>query len=619
MNDLNFYLNNQLINPPKNYKELGIECDFVDGEFQRSKITINDWEFVRENIDTINLWISQGRIFEGIPFKIEEVDAQNFIENIFDGYIDLTDNTEFKEDMIVAKSKEQYSIDWLNDRADSFSFDYLYSIQSITDADFVDIPYVLSSIPDYEKAAITLVSITFIATNIGSLIPTIVSGVVAVAVDPFQYGQIVIIVAQILQFILQVTAMLVLLKQLFDLLVQQVKYHKGMKVLTLMNKGCEHLGISFNSTILNLDYPNLVILPRKFYIENNPTSIVFDILGAFSPGQISQLGYPQGTFGELIRKLITMFNGKIIFEGTTLRLERKDFNLNTPTFTIPDIYNPNYTLNTDDCVSNYFIEFLIDNLESNTITNYLGTSFQAQIRPTNVINPNFVNLRGLKQVQVEFALAKRKNELTKIEKAFDNILEVIEFIIMPFQNSLAGFTYTVNAVIDFTNDLIDAFDIIIGIDNPNLPSIPNYVYQPIGSFVSNRVGCLILEKDLFSVDKIFLVESRNGINVITQNNSTEITAKTLFDNYHIIETFIPSPNNPNYNQFKKKDIEVMPFTLENFRQIKNNASGYDSDGSLCLFESIRYNIWDKTASAKIKIAYIYTQNLTFNYFEPDGK
>jgi hypothetical protein len=220
MNDLNFYLNNQLINPPKNYKELGIECDFVDGEFQRSKITINDWEFVRENIDTINIWISQGRIFEGIPFKIEEVDSQNFIENIFDGYIDLTDNTEFKEDMIVAKSKEQYSIDWLNDRADSFSFDYLYSIGVITDADFVDIPYVLSSIPDYEKAAITLLSITFIATNIGSLIPTIVSGVLAVVVDPFQYGQIVIFVSQILQFILQVAAMLILLKQLFDLLVQ---------------------------------------------------------------------------------------------------------------------------------------------------------------------------------------------------------------------------------------------------------------------------------------------------------------------------------------------------------------------------------------------------------------
>ncbi len=619
MNDLNFYLNNQLINPPKNYKELGIECDFVDGEFQRSKITINDWEFVRENIDTINTWISQGRIFEGIAFKIEEVDSQNFIENIFDGYIDLTDTAEFKEDMIVAKSKEQYSIDWLNDRADSFSFQYLYSIGRITNDDFINIPYVLSSIPDYEKAAITLVSITFIVTNIGSLIPTIVSGVVAVAIDPFQYGQIVIIVAQILQFIIQVSAMLLLLKQLFDLLVQQIKYHKAMTVLQLINKGCEYLGLTFNSTILNIDYPNLVIIPRKFYIENNPTSILYDMLGAFSPGQISQIGYPQGTFGQLLRKLITMFNAKIIFEGTTLRLERKDYNVSTPIFTIPDVYNPNYTLNTDDCVSNYFLEFLVDNLEDNTITDYLGTSFQAQLKPTNVINQNFVNLKGLTQVQVEFALAKRKNELNKIEKAFDNILEIIEFIIMPFQAALVGFTYTVNSVIDFTNDLIDAFGIIIGIDNPDLPNIPQYVYQPIGSFVSNRVGCLILEKDMFSVDKICLIQRQNGLNTIAENNSTEITAKKLFDNYHIIETFIPSPNNPNYNQFKRKDIEVMPFTLQDFRNVKNNATGYDSDGSLCLFESIKYNIWDKTASAKIKIAYIYTQNLTFNYFEPDGK
>lgn len=92
MNQLNFYLQNNQINPPKNWTEIGIECNFQDGEFKSQQVTINDWDFVRENIDVIQGWISAGYIFEGMPFRIEEVQEINGnVITIFDGFLDLTE------------------------------------------------------------------------------------------------------------------------------------------------------------------------------------------------------------------------------------------------------------------------------------------------------------------------------------------------------------------------------------------------------------------------------------------------------------------------------------------------------------------------------------------------
>ncbi len=270
MVNLKLYLNNVLINPPKNLRELAVEVNFQDGEFANQQLTINDFEFVRENIDAINGWITAGFIFEGMPFRIEETDLNGVITTFFDGYIDLSDQTQFDEYGIVAKSKPKYSIDWLNDVASGFSFDYLYTEAGIiTQSDFVDIPYVISSIPDYEKLAITVIGLTLIVDGLVASANSLSGAIASVISASPDWGNYFLLIGEILKFIGLMIAAFALIKRMFAVIIQRVKYHKAIPIRTLFIRGCQYLGLSFQSSII---VANDVILPKKYYVPKNPSN-----------------------------------------------------------------------------------------------------------------------------------------------------------------------------------------------------------------------------------------------------------------------------------------------------------------------------------------------------------
>lgn len=364
--DISFYLNNLAINPPSNWKELSLEVNFSDTQFKSEQITINDWDFVRENIDALNLWITNGFIFEGCPFRIEQTDSQGVTSSVFDGYIDLSDSAVFNEFGLTAKSKENYSLDWLNDVAAGFSFEYLYSIGVILQSDFKDIPYIISSIPDYEKMITMTIGFAFVVQSLIAAGQDLISAITALTTDPISYGMIFFLIVQILKFIGLLAACILLVKQIFALIIQKVKYHKGISVKRLFERGCQHLQLTFQSSVLPDDY---YILPKKSVVPENPQNeFGFGILGAFSPNEFPQFGFPGCTFAQFIVDQKELFNGKIILNGSVLIFERKDFSTTTPQYTLPDIYNPEFTLNTDEFISNFEDTFKWDMLESNTIT-----------------------------------------------------------------------------------------------------------------------------------------------------------------------------------------------------------------------------------------------------------
>jgi len=562
MVNLKLYLNNVLINPPKNLRELAVEVNFQDGEFANQQLTINDFEFVRENIDAINGWITAGFIFEGMPFRIEETDLNGVITTFFDGYIDLSDQTQFDEYGIVAKSKPKYSIDWLNDVASGFSFDYLYTEAGIiTQSDFVDIPYVISSIPDYEKLAITVIGLTLI-----------IDGLVA----------------------------------MFAVIIQRVKYHKAIPIRTLFIRGCQYLGLSFQSSII---VANDVILPKKYYVPKNPSNpFNLDLLGAFTPNEFVQFGFPDGTFADFIIKMKDLYNGKVLFNGNQLLFERKDFQIATPQYTIPSVINTKYQLNTDEFTSNFVCTFQTDVTESNTITDYLGTNYQVTLRPINIVNSQFVLMKGLNQVEFAYALGKRKLELTAVERFFDEINEQIDNIVGGSVNLLNTIIYVINDVIDGINNMVDFFEDLGGlvgfnITIPDIPQIPEIPYSPLGELLDNRIGMLLLEKDSFMVDKLLRIESDGKL------TTTQPTAREQFDLFYTIDYF---------TQYKYQDWAGLPFNTVSFNQIRINPLVFNG-ASVGLIESAKYNIWNKICDIKTKTPYIYTTNLIKTFNEPTGE
>jgi hypothetical protein len=403
MNQLNFYLNNNPINPPKNWQGIGIECNFQDGEFKTSQVTINDWEFVRENIELLQQWIASGFIMEGMPFRIDAVKEDNGqVVTILDGYVDLTDNSIFDEYFIKVKSKEKYSIDWLNDTASGFSFDFLYAAGKITNSDFIDIPYIISAIPNYKETAIALVSLTFVGQSLYTAGQDLIAEIVSITTDPISYGRIFSLIVQIIKFAALLIAVILLIRQIFNLLIQPVKYHKGMSLRKLFEKGCSYLGLTFDSSVVPSDW---YILPKKYQIPvSTSNAYPFGMLGAQSINEFPQFGYPKDTtFADFIIKMKDVFNGKVLMNQNTgeLRFERRDFSTTPATYQLPPVRNTTYQLNTNEIYSNFFVEFATDVMESNTITQYGGTSYQVIQTPIFTANiNNYKLLKGIRQVQL---------------------------------------------------------------------------------------------------------------------------------------------------------------------------------------------------------------------------
>ena len=608
MNQLNFYLQNNQINPPKNWTEIGIECNFQDGEFKSQQVTINDWDFVRENIDVIQGWISAGYIFEGMPFRIEEVQETNGnIITIFDGFLDLTEMTKFDEYGIVAKSKQRYSIDWLNDTAAGFGFEFLASpeVGLITNADYIDIPYIISAIPNYKESAMAIISLTLSSQMLLTSASEITATLLALTSDPLSYGEVLRLISQIINFTISIVVIIKLIQKIFDLLIQKIKYHKGIKLRTLFEKGCQFLNLTFDSSVIPNDW---YVLPKKYVVPKNPNSSDgLGILGAFTPNEFPQFGYPKESFSEFIIKMKDLFNGKVLMNESlgNLRFERRDFSTIVPSYIMPPVENTSYELNTNEFISNLLIEFNTDVSESNTITQYKGAGYQITQRPINVINPENILMKGLRMVNVQYALGKRKTELTTVENIFDNLLEALDAVLMPFIFAINVSIAVANGLIDVINDFIDFVEIAVSFDFPNIPNIIPIEYTGFGLVFDNRIGMLLLENDYFMQDKLLRLTPDGKL------TETQPSAKLLYDNYYNIEIL--------NNQWKLQNFETVPFTTSDYLAVKDNPNAFDINAMPIKLESVIYSPWNKIASIKTRVQYTYSTNIQRIPNEPTGE
>ena len=606
MNQLNFYLQNNQINPPKNWTEIGIECNFQDGEFKSQQVTINDWDFVRENIDVIQGWISAGYIFEGMPFRIEEVQETNGnVITIFDGFLDLTEMTKFDEYGIVAKSKQRYSIDWLNDTAAGFGFEFLASEGLITNADYIDIPYIISAIPNYKESAMAIISLTLSSQMLLTSASEITATLLALTSDPLSYGEVLRLISQIINFTISIVVIIKLIQKIFDLLIQKIKYHKGINLRTLFEKGCQFLNLTFDSSVIPNDW---YILPKKYVVPPNPNSSDgLGILGAFTPNEFPQFGYPKESFSEFIIKMKDLFNGKVLMNESlgNLRFERRDFSTIPPSYIMPPVENTTYELNTNEFISNLLIEFLTDVSESNTITQYLGAGYQITQRPINIINPENILMKGLRMVNVQYALGKRKTELTTVENLFDNLLEALDAVLMPFIFAINLAIAVANGLIDVINDFIGFVEPFVGFDFPSIPNITPIEYTGFGLVFDNRIGMLLLEHDYFMQDKLLRLTPDGKL------TETQPSAKLLYDNYYNIEIL--------NNQWKLQNFETVPFTTSDYLQVKDNPNAFDINAMPIKLESVIYSPWNKIASVKTRVQYTYSTNIQRIANEPTGE
>ena len=666
---INYYINNQEVNNPLNSKELSIELNYDKDDVSSQAVSLTSFEWGlgdstdgNDAANLINAHRTNGLtgsvgVFEGLPFRIE-LEVENNIYQLFDGYLN-TSSAVYDCDRIIIEAVEKGNIDWLSDVSDSVSFEYLYAQGNITNADFISVPYVLSELPNTREALLATISLTFLLETISTQLEEIIEISISLP-NILEWTAVIRLVLRIIYLVSLFVILFITVQRIINLLIQKTKYHSVMRVKTLCEKGAAHFGLTFSSSIFDNEAADLVILPEKYQHDTEVLTYGFagklagvkdEVVGFFAPNTPDARGYYNGTFGDLLRALKEVFNGKIIIDGSTLRFEKEDYNNSAYNYILPDVDQTDYSLNFEDLKSNYTVEFLTDLNDKNTLQNYSGTITQAITQPISVVNSDMVLMTGLQRRVIPFTRATTKNGLTSVEKVIDflaPLIDAVATVIIAIENAIlttvdlilntklgtaalvatimtpaayviigaiiGKVTWTISDLIVWFNDNIYN----TGIDLSNIPLIP---YVSIGNSIENRDGMLSMENDFVDVPKLFLISeaSTPSDTKIKSTNDAGINSGYLFANYHKSRTFVNSTGKPNGNQWKKYKADGIPFTCDDYELLRNNNRLQDADNRNGTLTTCRWNPEKQTADIDYRINEKYTYNLKLTVITPNGK
>ena len=578
-----FELEGVKIDNPINYKDISIELNYdLNDPHAEATISTNVWELEGLGADMVNARFESGLkggvgVGEGMAYTYS-VQNDNGKDVILDAYLDLASfDASFKCGRVSVPSKIRGGTDWLEESADTAEYNILFSNGTITTADWVKVPYVLSTIPNNQDIAMLTISAFILTIEIIRAVKE--SGYLGAELS----GVFTTLpaIAKLIFFIIYLAILIIsLLKLISDLamaIIQPTKYHTGMKLITLLEKGAEHLGMTFFSTIFenDEDWKNVIILPAKYRTFRDPKDK--KLFGSTKPRDESK-GYFEGSFGTLLRYLITFFNAKVNVVDNVISLERIDFNPSKVVYKLPSVKREAFGHNFEEWNKTYNLRFLIDESESNTVDTYKGTVTNVTPRAPVVNNKDMTSYGGAPiEKVIQFARGVRKTELTAPEEFFNTIIG------------------------DFGPQLARAEKSLSAISRKRFSS------GGLSSLFGNRIGMLLLEKDYFTTTKFIMYKLGNTPveNNVSLNNAVKVNTEYIYDNFHFVNSGVPTDDNPNANQWIREKARV-GFCKEEFDLLKNNNL-FNAYGEVAKLESLKWNKYKGIADIVYRVNRLFLQ------------
>lgn len=641
MPDLDFYYDTKKVNEDiVNWHDLEIEISFEDETGIGSVTTVENLEFTGDLANKINTWNGLGMygspgIFEAPPFVIDVCGGSR----IFDGGINTADCSTLYECDKVAASLRSQRIDFINDRANGFSFAYLASLPSgspgrISQSDYVLVPYVINSIPDYVNIMVAGLSLFTLVRELKNIITQTANAIKKLVGDvstalgmlplfnaalAVAIGQVLVdIVAIVLLFayaIFVIKAIIELVLMIFDNLIQRVKYKKGMRVRTLFERAIAYIGgYTFSSTLLTQTiHKDEVIIPRKTALLTNAKINLTTTFGFqnqnknfddnFNPKSV---GYFEGTFADLILLYEDRFNAELRIIGNVIHFETKEHFAKFANYTLPNIQRNNadpHGTNACELTANYLVIHALDDQDTNTYDEYEGTSALMTLEPINVYNKKNILLKGLTEKRLNLALAKRKKSLNGVETLFSNIYSVL-------YSMIGGTNSDFSRIIKIIKNQLKAISQLTGGNAPAL-TILNFPANPFQA----RVGMMMLSSDFIGVQKVCIVSTHG---VLHSNNSHLTSARYLMDNYHFtnfaIRTTDSNGNIKNdHNQWLVFNEKEIPFCCSDYDSVINNNYIKTFDQKTAKVKSLKWIPHKSKARIDYRVKQQYTRNIKNTY------
>jgi hypothetical protein len=427
---------------PRNRTDIGIVSDFT-GNPEVLKLTTDNIILPREGNDIIRNHIQSQGLFEGVPYRIE-LDGGV----VLNYYVDLLDSsTKFKNFECEVALKKRKGEDDFFDKASGATFEWF--LAKGVDYNLESIPYVVVTQNQVEQAISLLISLYVMGRELIFAGQEVVAGVAEIiqATTPsvgagvvIDTGDVIVAVLKALARIAYFALILVLVidfaTQLFMLMFPPIRYFFGCKFKELMTKSCQHLGFTFESSLLDSE-PNWTILPVPL-VKNRQS--IFDFEPAFLNNAFTK-GVPSSsdttpTLQSFIEGMQTMFNGQIKVNNGVVRFERRDYwmNLTTnqliPALSLQSERDDEFQYNTDEVWKRYYIHYQTDFTEFHSVDGVLYDIHNCEFstEPTSFINQDLVSIKGLQDVNIPFALGARKEKLNWLEEIAKNLARAIDSV-----------------------------------------------------------------------------------------------------------------------------------------------------------------------------------------------
>ena len=632
--EVTHYVNNIEVNPPLNDEELSIELNFDKGNPDNQSVSLNELEWGlgdqivgNDAAHIINQWRLDGvnggvGATEGIPYRLEITD-EGVTYNVFDGYLDLS-TAIWDCDRVSVTAVETGGNDWFLSVADSKSYAYIDEVEGlIPDSYTVRLPYVLSSVPDNQEAFLVTISLTFVVITLVGEIESLIILAKGYIANPTDWGKLAMLVLQLVYVVSLIISLVKLIADLIDLVIQPVKYHSCMSWLNNAKVGAASFGYTFKSSILETGgvYSNSYILPEKDNVGRTSFNDDKKVFGRTNSNDVDK-GYFKGTVGDFYRLMITKFNGKLIYEeGNVLRFEREDYTTSAYNYILPPVDQTSYRLNHDELISNYVVSYQTDTNDKNTLQNYYGTETQVITQQKSGYNQR-VNIEGLIKRNISLARGTRKNDFTYVENIVKSYLNFISAQVNVYEAAINAVIFSVNII---ANSFLSAISFLANLLQVpfNVPKIKvgKLPYSDLSSSIRDRKGMLLMENDFVSVPKDLILSVNTTSDRSTKlsvNDEIKINSLYLYNNYHAINSFLPTSLKPTGNQYEIHEVEGVPFCFDDYQLVKASNYMKDDIGRDGEILSLNWNVRKLTASADYKVKQLWTNNLKENKITPDG-
>jgi hypothetical protein len=427
------YLNNIEISP-RNREEIGVISDFT-GSPDILTLTTDTIILPREANDIIKQHIASVGLFEGLPYKVE------LEGNItIDYYVDLMSDIKVRLHEVEIKLIRRLGIDNFKSRADGTSFELMLSkgVNFTTH----NVPYFIIKDNQIETAITLFISIYIMTKELiqaikdtaDSIAELIEASTPIPGVSPagptlsYNVGAIVKAslkaTAQIIYTGAVLLAVINLASQMFVLLFPPKRNLLGCNFMEIMQKSCAYLGYTFQSDLLTAQpYWNILPVPlikdRKGIFDIRPEALT----SPFNKG-VPSSSDTTPTLGLFIDALLTMFNARLIVNNGVVRIERRDWLYNQtannimPALSIQADRDDEFSYNIGEVWKRYYIHYQIDSTDLHTMDAEMYDFHDAEFSTEpnfTISNPDLVTIKGLNDVNIPFALGRRKEKLNWVE------------------------------------------------------------------------------------------------------------------------------------------------------------------------------------------------------------